>query len=485
MTFMGIPIMNIVIFSIIGAAVVLLARFIWWLLSVDSSPKVTILITLARYLTGSAALLCYVGLTAYGVMQLPPLSAVITASLLISLVIFLVILPLFPGAIEYLSNNPNRLRKYYSEENQAAGNYPVSEFGFFTFVIPGQVKIIERGKRFIRCVMRYDDHTFFGVSKGGLEEGVRRNELEYWDVIKSKKYNDEDFHPIPDLGFWSWVNPIWWWARFIYRLTGGVFTGIYPFQRVRTYQITRLEKVLKEDGTFEFRPKTDFSDHYRVAPTQLFVEVPEADTSDKIPVIVKKVQTVQVTNPYSTAYNTDADWTTRFFTAAADAINAFTRSRSVDDVMSVTEGKGEAVFGEHVVKRLNKKPTKTGKVSHPVVSTFGLLVSESALLDITPTRPTSEAQERLADLAFARVDRAAREERGRGEAKAVEDMVLAATSRGQQGVDVFNQEANVRVAEAAGKSGGTVIVDTGGSTGGKNITPGLAFLKETIEEGRK
>ena len=81
--------------------------------------------------------------------------------------IALFVMPLVPTFIEGLTNEPNRNRTSTDERD-----YEVSEFGFFTEVLPGRVKVIERGGEFIRCVMSYEDHLFKGEIPGASELDV-------------------------------------------------------------------------------------------------------------------------------------------------------------------------------------------------------------------------------------------------------------------------------------------------------------------------
>lgn len=430
--------------------------------------------SLKQYLIGVVAMSCYTLVLWFCISMLQPVATEIVGFGVIALVTFAVLLPWIPNATKYLSNDPNRFEMTVTEEAQKKGDYPSYTFGFFTQLAPGQVKVIVRGKRFIRCTMKLDNHTFRGETSNDIE----RNQQEYWDVIKTPN-GYVDFHPTPDRGMISWINPLWWWGRYVYSIAGAVFTGIPPFQNVRTYKLSRLQKILNPDGSFSFEPKTDYSDHYRAADTQLFVEVPDADTADKIPVTVKKAITGRVTNAYSTAYSTDENWTTRFFTTVADGVNRYTRSRPLDDVLSIAKGGDTGAFGKAMVEQLNHTPKEGADADgRPTVSNFGLLISEAAVLDISITDPIT--RKRFEDEAVSEVDARARENRGRGEANAVELLITAATAKGEEGLQVYETEARVRLAEATGISGGTVILDAGGS-GRRTISPEVALLRQSIE----
>lgn len=404
-------------------------------------------------------------------------AAVIVGSVFFGIIGFMVVLPLIPTGVEYLANDPNKFADTVNEEERKRGNYPAYDFGFFTFLSPDQAKIIERGKRFIRVVMRLDNHTFYGETKKAKERGggpVRPNEQEYWEVVETPK-GELDYHPVPDRGLFSWISPFWWWKRYVYSITGAVFTGIPPFQKVRTYQMTRLEKVVLEEGNFKLVPKTDWSDHYRVADDQMFVEVEGAETQDKLPVDVQKAVTIRVENPYMVAYNTNSNWAVRAMTAIIDSITTFTRARTSDEVISISAGSDERAFSRAVVKQANSASQKT--TGRPVLSGFGIRAIEAALLknDLDP-----ETQKKLQDEAIAAADARAREIRGRGEAAATGHLMDAVIKRGERGATVFQTEASVRKAKAVGESGGTIILGDGS---GEPISRSVAFLHETLGKG--
>lgn len=404
-------------------------------------------------------------------------AAVVVGSVFFGIVTFMIVLPLIPNGVEYLANAPNKLAHTVSPEERKRGEYPVYDFGFFTFLSPDQAKVIERGKRFIRIVMRLDNHTFYGETQEAKErEGgpVRPNEQEYWEVVETPK-GELDYHPVPDRGFKSWISPFWWWKRYVYSITGAVFTGIPPFQKVRAYQMTRLEKVVLEEGNFKLVPKTDWSDHYRVADDQMFVEVEGADTRDKLPVDVQKAVTIRVENPYMVAYNTNSNWAVRAMTAIIDSITTFTRARTSDEVISIKEGEDDRAFSRAVVKQANTASQKT--TGRPVLSGFGIRAIEAALLKNALDKKT---QDQLQDEAIAAADARAREIRGRGEAAATGHLMDAVIARGERGAMVFQTEASVRKAKAVGESGGTIILGDGSR---EPVSRDVAFLHETLGKG--
>lgn len=408
-------------------------------------------------------------------------AAIAVTGILIGVAVFLFVFPFVPNAVEHFANDPNR----FADQADENGDYPGSTFGYFTFLAPGHTKMIERGQRFIRAIMRYDNHCWRGELPPPEDRGpYTKKEQEYWGVKKSGEYPDA--HPIPYEGISSLINPLFWWARHVYHWTGGVFTGFYPWQTVRIYKNTRLEKKLQKDGSFLFVPVTDWSDHYRVAESQLFVEVPSADTRDKIPVDVKMAFTVRHNNPYLTAYNTDENWSTRFSTAATDGINRFTRVRQLDFVLTADDedvGHFASVVrnqlnGAELPRRTSAKLKKSLEGT-PVVKEFGMEVTEASLLGVETSDP--DHQGALAQERTSRSEQTAIHNRGKGRAAANQELIAVARQGGYLGEIVLRNETQIQTAQAMKDSNGTVILDTSSTRDG-NVNPSVAFLEQSIRD---
>lgn len=375
-------------------------------------------------------------------------------------------LPLIPGAVASLANNPNANdpRRKEQERGSEERDYPPSTFGFFTKLAPGQVKIIERGERFVHCIMRYDGHLFKGQDPNN---DIRRNTSDYWEVVETKKHpGTQDAHPIPTPK-WRWtiaffgIPVLWWlWKRWVYMVTGHVFTGIYPFQQVLVYPIERSRTVKRSDGVEEVFRVADYSDHFRVADFRFPVLTPSADTKDKIAVKVLNELIARCFNPYLTAYGTD-DWSPRLYAAASDGVTNFTRPRPLEEVLSGTAVTIRALGDE--IKKIGERPVSGTTASDTPNSTlpFGIEISQVLTVDISLANP-SDAQ-KLGDLAIARVDRQAKEERAKGDAAQLREQAEIMNQYGHNGLAVLAAERNVRTADAAAKGKGAVVVVGGGS----------------------
>ncbi|NCN52371.1 hypothetical protein GW943_01015 [Candidatus Parcubacteria bacterium] len=374
----------------------------------------------------------------------------------------LFLFPLIPGAVASLANNPNR---FQPEKNPSVRNYEPSTFGFFTTLAPGQVKLIERGKRFIGGIMRFEGHSFAGEQ----DKKLARNTHGYWEVTKTNG-DGEDTHPIPKP---SWekakkdgvigvllypVKWIWWkWKRWVYELTGYVFTGFYPFQQVRVETIDRYKKIKHADGSEEIVYIADYTDHFRVADFQFPVIIPDADTQDKIPVRMIVDTVMRCFNPYLAAYATD-DWSSRSTTSIGDAVTHYTRPRKLDVVLSAESTGDVRKMGEEISQIGNRTIPEETQTPNNIVA-FGFEVRQVLIPDISLANKADAR--RLGDVAFARVDRDAQVIRSEGTAQGIALQAKAVTEGGAAGMAVLLSERNIKTADVAGDK--AIVVIGGGA----------------------
>ena len=393
---------------------------------------------------------------------------------------FLFVVPAVPGFIELLINKPNRNQVGSTPIDKTIPDFPKSQFGFFTFLQPGRVKIIERGNRFIRAVMRLEHHMF----NGEQENDLTPRHQEYWEVVKTPpEYTDSGPippHPWTKYGQFDWLvwitySPIsllfWIWKRWVYKKTGAVFTGIYPFQRVRIYPLEHFKRITGEKGEVSLQRILDYSDHYRVADFQYPLQVPHVHTKDKVPVKVLVNVVARVYNPYMTAYNTDDDWGSRLTASINDAITTFVRPRPIDDVLSTEPGDVHKLA--QTIEKIGVYKTKKGAVCE-----FGLIIRLAQILDVSPS-PMTDEERKLADLAFARIDKASREERAKGDAALIRETGRALEEHPNASL-VLQIDGMVRAAEAAGKQGNLVLLPVGSS-----FSPDQAALLHELRGIRK
>lgn len=385
-------------------------------------------------------------------------TALILSAILIGAFLFLFALPLAPHAVELLANEPNRDRG-----NSKIADYEVSNFGFFTSIAPGQVKIIETGNHFVRCIMAFEDHAF----KGHLGRSIDPRTSEYWEVIETDS-EQSDTHPIP---FISTLNPLSWlfwiWQRWVFFTTGYVFTGMYPWRKVRTYKLDRQKKLHGNDDVTE---KEDYSDHFRVADFVFPLVVEEADTLDKVPVRVRIDLVLRVFNPYKAAYDTD-DWASRIASTAKDIVTSYTRARPLDHVLSAKTSSTPDEEANELARAVwkigkredggNEVARRRGSSQEDSILSFGIEVTQVMVVDISPVEPSTDIGKKLYKEAIARVETRAKMELARGDAAQLNEQIAAVQKGGHYGLAVLAAERNVRTAAAAGDRA-IVVVNGGG-----------------------
>lgn len=356
------------------------------------------------------------------IMDITLAIAGVLTGLAFCLVVIMVILPFYAGL---LINKPVGTKK--------------SGFHLFTTIEPGQVKIIERGKKFVRMVT---DTTEKHYARTGVETPDKKNNQAYWQLLKDGSEN-----PISDM--WS---PIRWWAGVVYKNTGLVFTGIYPFQRVREYDLSRTiidrkEEKNSKDSNLVLRIKDDVSDHFRMRQFLFPMHITAAETQDKIPLDIIGVAEMEVTNPFQTAYGTDR-WDHAMVNLVTDAINTVTKQMKLDQVLTAKK-----------VKEIRMIADAVKNIAEDEI-TSGIQISNFRILEINPVL---EDEEKKAIYAEALAIQKAKATVIDGEARAevLTKLNTANEAGGTHAIESMQAEALVRAAEAAGKNGGSVILMPG------------------------
>lgn len=412
------------------------------------------------------------------------------------LIILLFALPYAPGLVAKLSNDPNEFREQpettaemsrveKAKLEASVGSYEASTNALFSFIKPGRIKAIIRGQRFIRFIMRYDSKTFSGDLKRGTAEEIPMNRREYWNVEDTPS-DAVDSHPIPHSLRNGKFDLLWLWSRHVYDLTGGVFTGIPPFQTVEVYNLELLIKVLGSEagseGEFVLIPYKDFSDHVRAAQFQFFVQVPGAETKDQVKVRLQFALTIVVTNPYKAFYDTDNKWAARLFTAVVQEVSAKVRELPYQDVIAAEKGTKSArnPLLKPILSLNSSAQRAGGRAAQDSLDAIGLRIDGVELIDAEVT--SKELAIALSDIARAQADKEARMLRADGDEYAVDIVAAAAKKHGEYGRIALMVDGNVRTATAATKDGGDVILNID-SARGEQVDPRTTFLKNSISGG--
>lgn len=368
----------------------------------------------------------------------------------VALFLLVIALPLFPGVTNLLTNDPNN-----------------PSWSCFTFLEPGRAKIIERGQRFKRVIMRRPGYSLQGELK---DNDLKPNNPDYWKVVRTP-LGEEDSHPIPLSLKKGELDLIWYWSRLIYDITGSIFTGFEPYQGVRRSKFKRQEKVPTEEGGYKFEIVDDYTDHYRVEDFQVFIKVVNAETSDQAPLSYDLGPIMRVVNAYEAAYESD-DWLNQFLTELADGINRLTRALTREQIMSET--------GEFRAAYSRMEETLAEKAID-----FGIDLRSMPLLDVEVTNPElrnalTKISEAQAKKRAAKHKAEARRIEGQGEADAQAAIAASAQKHGTAGMAVIAAQRDIQVAQAAAAKGSTIILNVGDKQGG-SVDPKTAFLHQTLQ----
>jgi len=318
----------------------------------------------------------------------------------------------------------------------------------FTSIGPGDVKWVIRGKTPIRAI----------ENTGGLQfarEGGDRQVAKYWQIKNTPDEREDLFEDI----FWL-LRP---WARYVFKLTGNVFTGIWPFQKVYEYPLNRSKIVpddtrvqAGEENAIRIEPVSDWSDHLRNRMSQLVLHIIGAETRDKIPLNFIMIFEGQVSNPFLTAWNNDG-W--------ENAVTAYIRSKVIDkvrtmplnDVLSaMTADKAQAV-ADAVIPRNKNGTVKKG---NPLEKLIGITPIDLKTYQIDAVG-TAEQLQMLRAAGFAAQKAEATVTDGRARAEVV---ALMKNAEGDDGGLALTLEAQVKMTEAAAKGGSLILMPMAGGT---------------------
>lgn len=412
------------------------------------------------------------------------------AALLAGVAAAMFIIPLvFPGLIHKLVIDPNKDRPAPVAGNPESADSPVhydaNKIGFFTYLEPGQVKLITRwGGSFIRAVMDHVGWKFAGESPVNTLEP--KNQA-YWEVEKTPD-GERDSHPVPFPLFgkkggerlrWFFYSPIsvyWWaWKRYIYSLTGAVWVGIPGYRTLVIYRYDRSKQFTERYTDEQQRPATrenlkptwDYSDHLRVANFPFGVLVPEADTQNMVPVRAMFNIMGRVKNPVITAFNSDNRWPTIYRTGAMDAISASIRHRPVNAVTAAAHRDSANDLAKEITERLKDDE----------VALLGIEVTQAQYIDVSTV--DSEHAERLADAAIAAVDRDAAVLRAEGNAARLQKIGEAIKDH-PHAETIMQTDASVQMATQM-KDNPSAIVNIGGAA----VDPIQAAILKELRQQRQ
>ncbi len=325
---------------------------------------------------------------------------------------------------------------------------------FFTLIEPGEVKFVARGDNIVRAIMNTSRKSFAKV-------GTPRDES-YWKVIDSN-VTDEPIHYV-----WG---PLRWWAGYVYSLTGAVFTGIYPFQRVREYSLERTKvsrsEQLNADGKIEenisLTVERDISDHYRLRRFIRYEHVIGAETKDKIPVDFLFAMECETSNPFMAAFGID-EWDEALSNFAADQLTQHTRTMTLDQILTADDAAQAKLLKDALLASTDPQEE------------IGITIKTVRFLKQDP-RVSPEELQKLRAEAMARQQAKATRIDGGARADVLRDMNKATEEGGASALANLEAETRARVAAAAGAKGIVIM--------GQGVDPIQAAQLRALEEQSK
>lgn len=366
--------------------------------------------------------------------------------------------------------------------NKPGGNKK-SGIHFFTFIEQGQFKIVVRGERVVRMIMDTPGSNFARDTSG-----KPRDSKHYWEINRD---SDDSEHPLADI--WGPIKP---WAHYVLWTTGAVYTGVWPFQKVREYPLERTklysheadsdvyggEKDITKDAAnikeggkqdnISLVVERDVSDHFRNRIFNFPIHITQAETNDKIPLDILLVAELRVLNGIDAAFGTDR-WDRAAKNMVTDAVVAQVRTLDLDAVLSAKTADLAQAVAEAAINN----------TKGDLKEFAGIEMKNLRTLQIDPVLPPDEEKALRAEAIAKQAAKATRLD-GSARADALRSINEANQEGGEAALAAMHGENFVRGAEAAGKGGGTVIMTPPGgsnnsqSTDSTTLTAILAELQK-------
>lgn len=404
---------------------------------------------------------------------------------------FIFIFPPIPGAVNSLVQQPNRFRPTPAEIGKTEDSdittrdYPPSRFGFFVKLVQGREIRIELGGIAVKGMMDTDHRMYLGEQDNNLTH----KQTEYWENVPTPP-GYKDSHPIPvpwKKRTWLWLvyspfSIFWWiWKRYVYRLTGTVFTGFYPFQMPRVVPMERFVMRVKNGNAVVDRIE-DYSNHYRIEQFVFPLLIGDMDTKDMIPLKVLINVVASVFNSYLTAYRTDDRWSSRLIASITDPVTAYARATSLRTLWVADSEAVARTLAERVLAlgRRQLPPVPLDQMDPRSPCVYGIQIHSVEIIDISPMNPADT--QAFGEQARAEVKKLAMYELAQGNASELAETAKAmaamdaAITNNPAALEIARLQARIRTAQAAadGKGNNLVILDGG------NTDPNQALLLQAL-----
>ncbi len=350
---------------------------------------------------------------------------------------------------------------------------------FFTAIEPGQIKAVLRGGNVVRYLMNYAGFRF-------SETGTDLTKDEHWDVEAGLDPDPfpspASFNPIKYL-FWPFFarTVFDWFVFVVYKATGHIFVGLWPFQVLYLYRFTRKvqqidangKPVSDDHGLAVLEDNIEWTDHVRARAFVWKVQGQAGETREGLKVQVRGIANVRTTNPQKALFGTDR-WDTVLTSTILRALASIIRTMPIDEVLLSKAGNKDAL-AQAVMAEANTQ-----------LEAYGLLIDDYQIIDFEAQLSEEDTKALTAQWRAERNKEAERitgEGRGEGRAAEITKVAMAIKAGGVAAKRAQELEALIRQAEAVGKGGGVVIL--GGQTGADGLQAALLAEIKKLNEGKK
>lgn len=169
----------------------------------------------------------------------------------------------------------------------------------FTTIKEGTAKAIMRGEEFDGIIASWRGHHINDPKAPWFNE----NRPE-WEVLLNNDRDTPDANPLWNVDDWNNSR------SFLEKWFGIYWVGL-PFQKsLYVYKFEWTEEEQGEGGTYVPRPRTELTDFIYILDFSYYIILKDAETADNLPVNVRYLLTVRITNPRKALFDTD-DWLKR------------------------------------------------------------------------------------------------------------------------------------------------------------------------------
>ncbi len=332
--------------------------------------------------------------------------------------------------------------------------------GLYTLFEPGIIKVIVKGDTLVDILMRFPGRGFRKEIEGNLppEDG--------YEIVEMKDRNILSLIHFPSPSLWDiLIGPtryFWWLSKVtVFKTNGRLFNGVPPWREVRTYELDYL-KV--EEG--KLVTSVTRSNQFRALPFDVYIEVPDVETSDPIELRVVVYMIARVFNPWLAAFGPPPgeSWYSRMSGLVSTVTTKFYRENSYQGVLKSVDGLIASIEELGHTKFRNKDTKDLESERH--FFNVGVEITYVSVFRQNPTDP------KLVAALNAKAEATALADATREITSAIED---------DTGRLVYNREATIRTVKSA-PEGAIVTIDTTGKAGGGDND---AVIKGILSELKK